>query len=132
MSTARMYRALQLNCGNISATGASTELDLQKYFVSPGKREMKAVYGAVAAAASSDTGTIVYKLQSATDTVDSNFSDITGATFTSQGDSDTAALQEIHFFTANRYVRGYATLTSGGTARTYDVVATLFVLKRDM
>jgi len=129
MDNMRMARALQLNCGNVSATGAGTELDLQKYFVSPGKREMKAVYGAVWDGASSDSGTITYKLQESADTVDSNFSDISGAAFTVQGDSDTAALQEIHFFTNKRFVRGYSTLT--GTA-IYDVVVTLFALKRDM
>ena len=126
---ARMFRALQLDCGNVAATGAGTELDLQKYFVSPGKREMKAVYGAVETGAASDSGTLAYKLQHSNTTVDGDFSDISGAAFSTQGDSDTPAIQEIHFFTNRRYVRGHRTL---GATTTYDVVVTLFALKRDM
>jgi len=129
MDNARMLYALQLDCGNVAATGAGTEVDLQKNFVSPGKREMKCVYGAVEAGAASDSGTFTYKLQESATTVDSDFSDISGAAFTAQGDSDTAAIQTIHFFTNKRFIRGYRTL---GATSAYDAVITLFALKRDM
>lgn len=128
MDNMRMAKGLQLNCGNISATGAQTEVNLNKSFVSPGKREMKAVMFAIPGITASDSGNFAYKLQASTDTVDSNFSDITGGGFTTV-DTDNTTFQEIHFFTNKNYVRGYATL---GATRTWDVGAAIFALKRDV
>ena len=106
-------------------TLSGTEIDFQKYFVNPGKREMKAVLGA--GITSTDSGTFNYKLQESLTTVDSDFSDISGATFTQVGDSDTLSMEEIHFYTNNRYVRGIATIVGG----TWFVASEVFAVKRD-
>ena len=106
-------------------TAYGADLDFQKYFVNPGKREMKAVLAA--GITSTDSGTFNYKLQDANTTVDSDFADITGATFTQVGDSDTLAMQSIHFYTAKRYVRGSATIAGG----TWFVASAVFAVKRD-
>ncbi len=107
-------------------TAAFAEVDLAKHFVNPGKREMKALLGAKVEIAS-DSGSFDYKLQESNTTVDSDFSDITGATFTQVTDASTAAVEAIHFFTAKRYVRGYGT-PSGGS---WNVFAALQAVKRD-
>ena len=106
-------------------TLSGTEIDFQKYFVNPGKREMKAVLGA--GITSTDSGTFNYKLQESLTTVDSDFSDISGATFTQVGDSDTLAMEAIHFYTNKRYVRGIATIVGG----TWFVASAVFAVKRD-
>lgn len=106
-------------------TAASAEIDFNKYFVNPGKREMKAVLAT--GITSTDSGTFNYKLQESNTTVDSDFSDISGATFTQVGDSDTFTVQEIHFYTNKRYVRGTGTIAGG----TWFVSAAVFAVKRD-
>ena len=106
-------------------TLTSDALDLQKYFVNPGKREMKAVMGATFNV-SSDSGTFDYKLQESNTSVDSDFSDITGATFT-QVVGDTFSIEDIHFFTAKQWIRGSATIAGGS----WTVVAAVFAVKRD-
>ena len=106
-------------------TLSGTEIDFQKYFVNPGKREMKAVLGA--GITTTDSGTFNYKLQESLTTVDSDFSDISGATFTQVGDSDTLAMEEIHFYTNKRYVRGIATIVGG----TWFIASAVFAVKRD-
>jgi hypothetical protein len=108
-------------------TMTSGELDLQKYFVNPGKREMKATLAA--GITTTDSGTFSYKLQESNTTVDSDFSDISGAAFTNTVDSDTGALsvQQLHFFTSKRYVRGAGTIVGG----TWFVAAAVFAVKRD-
>jgi len=108
-----------------SDTAGAAEVDLQKYFVNPGKREMKAVVTGVFT--TTDSGTFDYKLQESNTTVDSDFSDISGATATQVGDGSTFAAEAIHFFTAKRYVRGVRTIAGG----TWAVAATLFAVKRD-
>lgn len=118
---------LQASTGNDSAdTAAQAEVDLAKYFVNPGKREMKAVI--VPVLASTDSGLFDYKLQHSTTTVDSDFSDISGAAITQVGSSATPAVNELHFFTNKRYVRGYQTI-AGGT--NWVVSAVLFAVKLD-
>lgn len=111
-----------------SDTAAGTEVDLVKYFVNPGKREMKAILAAIPTG--SDSGTFDYKLQESATTVDSDFTDITGAAFTQVGkdvDTATGSLEAIHFYTAKRYVRGYATIAGS----TWAVAAALQAVKRD-
>lgn len=118
---------LQASTGNDSTdTAAQTELNLQKYFVNPGKREMKAVV--VPILTSTDSGLFDYKLQHSNTTVDSDFSDISGASITQVGSSATPGVNEIHFFTNKQYVRGYQTI-AGGTS--WAVSAVLFAVKRD-
>jgi len=123
----RAIATIQLDNGVVTATGAGAEVNLQKYFVNPGKREMKAIMGALETVAS-DSGTLAYKLQESNTTVDSDFSDISGAAFTTIGDSDTNTLQSLHFYTKKQYVRGYRTLV-GGTD--WATVAAIFAVKRD-
>ena len=123
----RAIATLQLDHGVVTTTGAGTELNLQKYFVNPGKREMKAVLGALETV-SYDSGSLAYKLQHSNTTVDSDFSDISGAAFTTLQDSDTNVLQDLHFYTNKQYVRGYRTLV-GGTD--WAVTCALFAVKRD-
>jgi len=119
---------LTLHSATIAATAAGTEVNLQKYFVNPGKREMKAVFAPVLGTSDSG-GTLAYKLQHSTTTVDSDFSDISGGGFTTVTDDGTAKTPEqIHFYTKNQYVRGYATLSD---ATTWALVAMFFAVKRD-
>jgi hypothetical protein len=128
MENMRAIAALKLEAGSITTTAASAELNLQKYFVSPGKREMKAVLVAIPRGAGTDSGTLDYKLQESATTVDSDFADITGAAFTQVTEATSAAPESIHFFTAKQFVRGYATV-AGTTV--YDSAALLLVSKRD-
>lgn len=112
----------------ITASAAGTELDLQKYFVNPGKRPMLANVAPVWTASDSGTATFDYKLQESNTTVDSDFSDISGATITQlSADAAATAFQRVEFFTAKRYVRGYATISGG----LWNVAATLLAVKRD-
>jgi len=117
---------LQGSAGNDSGDAAAqAEIDFLKYFVNPGKREMKAIV--VPVFTSTDSGSVDYKLQESNTTVDSDFTDITGATATSTVDSDTGTVREIHFFTAKRYLRGYQTIAGG----TWAVAAVVQSFKRD-
>jgi hypothetical protein len=123
----RAIATLQLDNAVVTTTAAGTEVDLQKHFVNPGKREMKAVLG-VLETVSSDSGSIAYKLQHSNTTVDSDFSDISGGAFSTLQDSDTNTVQELHFFTNRRYIRGYRTLVGGADWAT---VCTVYAIKRD-
>lgn len=124
----RALATLTLHKASVGTTAAGTEVDLQKYFISPGKREMKCVVTAISAAVASDSGAFDYKLQESTTTVDSDFSDISGAATTQVVDTDTNTDQVIHFYTKNQYIRGYATITGG---QVWYVVAHVFAVKRD-
>lgn len=125
---ARMFQLISLHNAKISATAAGTEVDLAKQFVSPGKREMKATINCILAASDSG-GTIAVKLQHSNTTVDSDFSDISGAAFTTLTDNGTAKTPEqIHFFTNKRYVRDYSTISD---ATTWALGVSLFAVKRD-
>ncbi len=107
-------------------TASNTEVDFNKYFVNPGKREMKAILSAKVEVAS-DSGSFDYKLQESNTTVDSDFSDISGATFTQQTDGSTAAFEQIHFYTNKRYVRGFATISGGS----WNAFGAILATKRD-
>lgn len=127
----REIAVLSLDCGNISSTAAGTEVDLAYYYASPGKREMKAILGAVPTpVAGSDSGSLIYQIQESNTTVDSDFTDISGAVFTTLTEVVASGLpQDLHFFSAKRYIRGNRTVTSAAT--TFDTVCTLLVTKRD-
>ena len=124
----RAVATLNLHKASVSSTAAGTELNLEKYFVNPGKREMMAVVTGISAAVGSDSGAFDYKLQESTTTVDSDFSDISGAVVTQTVDTDTNTNQAIYFYTNKQYVRGYATITGG---QVWYVSANLFAVKRD-
>lgn len=108
----------------LTSTAADTEIDLSKSFVEPGKREIAATLTAINAV-SSDSCTFDYKLQESATTVDSDFADITGATFTQFTDALTAAPETIYFNTKKRYVRGYHTVGSGAIAAAAELLLTL-------
>lgn len=112
----------------LTATGAGTEVNLQKYFINPGKRPMAARVAAMWSGSDSGTATFDYKLQESTTTVDSDFSDISGASIT-QISADAAAnsFQTINFYTGKQYVRGYHTTTAG----VWSLASVLEAVKRD-
>lgn len=118
-----IYHA-KLDAG-IKTTGAGTEVNLAKSFVEPGKREIAAVMTGVNYV-SSDSLSIDYKIQESATTVDSDFTDITGAAFTNFTDASTAAPEVIYFNTTKQYVRGYATVVGSAV-----IVAELLLTKRD-
>jgi hypothetical protein len=109
----------------VKTTGAGTEVDLSKSFVEPGKRTLAAILTAIDTV-TSDSGSFDYKIQESATTVDSDFTDITGATFTSLTEASTAAPETIFFNTTKRYVRGYNT-----TAGSWVAAAHLLLTKRD-
>lgn len=111
---------IQLNSGAVAATGSGTEVSLKYYYVSPGKREMKALMTAYADTANvaSDTFSIDVKIQESATTVDTDFVDITGAAFTQVVETaTTGTLQQIHFQTlpASVYLREYHTIAGSGS-----------------
>ena len=128
MDNMKAAALLTLHNAALAATAAGNTVDLAKYFVNPGKREMKAVFAPILATSDSG-GTLAYKLQHAATTVDSDFSDITGGGFTTVTDNGAAKTPEqIHFFTNKRYVRGYATISD---STTWAITAVFFAMKRD-
>jgi hypothetical protein len=111
-------------------SGASAEVDLRYYFVSPGRRECKATLTPTPiTTTNSDTWTVAYKLQESVTTVDTDFTDITNGSFSSVSDSDTVDVQAVNFsvLATSRYLRGYNTLTGTGVVP----VVELFVVKRE-
>ncbi len=121
--------ALKLDgVAGLTASAAGTELNLQKYFVNPGKRPMTALVTPIWTASDSGTATFNYKLQESNTTVDSDFSDISGAKITQvTADAAAVSIQNIPFFTAKQYVRGYRTISGG----VWTVTAALLTNKRD-
>ncbi len=113
----------------VVTTAAGAEVDLQKYFVNPGKRPMLANVAVVTTGSDSGTATFDYKLQESNTTVDSDFTDISGAAITQVVPPTDLVFtfQRVSFFTAKRYVRGYATTTAG----VWNVCADLLAVKRD-
>lgn len=116
----------KLAAATLSSSAADTEVDLSKNFVEPGKRPIAAVLTAYNAV-SSDSGIFDYKIQESATTVDSDFTDITGAAFTQLNEGSTVAPEVIQFNTTKQYVRGYHTVTSG----VWEAVCNLVLTKRD-
>ena len=119
------FHTLMLDGASKTTTVAGTEVDLAYYYATPGKREMKACLVCYVDVAT-DSGTLAYKIQESATTVDSDFTDISGATFTTVTDASSAAVESIYFFSAKRYIRGYSTVTGSPRVPT---VCTLFVQK---
>jgi hypothetical protein len=111
-----------------TTTAADSEVCLDYYFVSPGKREMSASLVAQTSAAT-DTGILTLKIQESPTTVSSDWTDVTDGGFTAFADTDTAGLETIYFSTiaGTRYLRSYATVS--GTP-TFFGAAILSVIKR--
>ena len=97
------------------STMASAELDLGPY-VNAGKRQIVGVWAPTYTGLASDTdGTFDNKFQESATTVDSDFSDISGAAFTQVTTIATQAWQYTSPFNTNkRYIR--AVIALGGTA----------------
>ena len=101
----------------VSSTTTGTEVDLAKYYISPGRRECMATLSVInSTGVASDTGSVIVKLQSSATTVDTDFSDVTGYTFTSVADTDcsttSASFERLYAgLPANRYLRAVATVT---------------------
>lgn len=120
-------QGLLLDAVIVTTTGAGVEIDLRKYFVSPGKRELKATLAITLPVLATDSYVLDVKLQGSSTTVDTDFVDITGASFTQVNDG-AAAFQEIHFGTSpiQPFIRTYRTITGANALP----VVELFVTKR--
>jgi hypothetical protein len=126
----------KLAAANLTATAAGTEIDITKYFVSPARREMMATLTAFNGGGNvaSDTYAIDVKLQESPTTVDSDFTDITGAAFTQITETATTGTPESIYFqtlAASKYIREYATITGGGGTATVACVCNAFLVKRN-
>lgn len=111
-------------------SGAAAEVDLEYYYVTPGRRNLKATLVATPiTATNTDTWSVTYKLQESATTVDTDFTDITNGAFAALTDTDTVIVHEVHFdvLATSKYIRGYNTLVGAGVVP----VAELFVVKRD-
>lgn len=131
----RELALISLNAGSVTATGALTEKPLGGYLVSPGRREMMAVLTAFNGAGNvaSDSYAIDVKLQESPTTVDSDFTDISGASFTQVTETATTGTPEAIFFqtlAASKYIRGHATVTGGGGTASVAVVLNVLAPKR--
>lgn len=124
---------LKLAGANLVATGVGADASLA-YAVSPAKREMLAVVNAFASVGdvASDTFTLALKLQESPTTADTDFADITGATFTDLTDVAPTLHEAIYFETlpASKYIREAHTLTGGTGTYGSAVAMTAFVIKR--
>ena len=103
-----------------------TEIDLRKYYVTPGKRDLMAtMYPATTGSASFSS--LVTKWMQASSSSTADLGDITGATFTAAND-ESATLQTIFFGAdpAKPFLRVYHTLTGGGALP----VVLLYMVKR--
>lgn len=105
-------RASTVNLVDSDATAvASNEVDLGPY-IHTGKREAIAFWCPVIIGTDTDE-TYDNKLQEASSTVDSDFGDIDGASFTQVTPETAGAIQFLRFLPTKRYVRSYLEL--GGT-----------------
>jgi hypothetical protein len=110
-------------------TAAGTEFALSGLYASP-KREICAVLSAVFDGAGTDTGALVLKMQESATTVDSDYTDIVGATFTSLTEASVVGDAEQIFFNVQSnslYIRGYATIA--GTAAWAGALLALFLAR---
>jgi hypothetical protein len=122
----RELKAEVLHKAVLTATAAGVEVDL-KDSIHVGGREVKAILTTIPTGADTDEF-VDYKMQESLTTVDSDFGDISGATFTQVGGEDTPDPEEIHFVPTKRYVRSYATLT--GTTPSFALAAHMIVVRR--
>jgi hypothetical protein len=115
MNPNRQLVQIRASTMDSDSTMAAGELDLGPY-VNAGKRMITGVWApfpTTAAATDTDT-TLDNKFQESATTVDSDFSDISGAAFTQVLQTTTLAFQTVNFSTNKRYIR--SVITIGGTA----------------
>lgn len=128
MDRMRTLHAL-LSQATVTTTAALPEVDISKYFVSPAKREIMATCVIFPTGADTDEVTDV-KMQESPTTVDSDFTDITGATFSQVAQEDTPAVQQIFFMTKGdtKYLRAHH--TGAGTTISFRIAVEIFLIKR--
>jgi hypothetical protein len=121
-----------IECGLITATGDSTfDIDMRKYFMSPGNREIMATLAVLCPASLCIVTGLVCKFEQCSVSVSTSYADVTGGAFTDIGaiaKSGYAALQTIWFGInpAKPFLRLYHTLTGAGAT----VVCEVFMVKR--
>lgn len=115
MKEIKVYELLPALHRTADVTGAT--VDLQET-INPKGREMKAYLnvGAVTSSASPEDATLDVKLQESAN--DSDWTDISGATFTQVTSAGGVTAEEIHFIQTERYLR--ADSTQVGTTDTFD------------
>lgn len=97
-----------------SDVAATNEIDMGPY-VHTGVMELEAFWVPFSISTDATTDKVFdAKLQEAATTVDSDFSDISGAAFTQATLATVGALQQLSVTVTKRYLRGY--LTMGGTS----------------
>ena len=124
----REYVVLNMNNAEVQSTSVVNGSDVDLLPYAHGYRELK---GFLFDHSSSDTTTdctIDVKFQESATTASSDFSDISGATFTQVLPADAAGQQEIHFQAAQRYIR--SVVTPDGTAATIKAGVCVGVLAR--
>ena len=97
-----------------STTTEGSAVDLAAY-IHPGGRGMKAKLDLSATAGT--TPSVAVKIQDSDTTTAADFTDVTGAVFTTVT-ATTGAEEEIHFVTNKRYVRALMTITANTTSVT--------------
>ena len=116
-----------------ASSAALTEIALSGLYASP-KREICAVLAGIYNGPGTDTGSSVIKMQESETTVDTDYTDITGAAFTAltEASAAPASAQQIFFNvkSASKYIRGYATVTTG-VAPTWTGALLALFLARD-
>lgn len=128
MENMRSLHAL-LSYGAVTASAALTDVDIRKNFVSPGRRQLMAT--AVIVPTGTDTDeTSTVKLQESATTVDSDFTDISGAAFTAVAQGATPSVEQLFFqtLTTTKYLRGYH--TAAGTTPAFTIAVEFFLVKR--
>jgi hypothetical protein len=112
-------------------TAAGTELALSGLYASP-KREICAILSATFDGPGTDTGSLDIKMQESQTTVDTDYTDITGAAFTTLTDASTTGDAEQIFFnvaSTSKYIRPYATITTGVAAVWAGALLALFLAR---
>lgn len=111
-----LLELLSAKARTTTATGSAVDL---RGYINPGGRNMKAYLNCGEAAGT--TISIAVKLQDSDTTTAADFTDISGATFTTLT-TTAAATEAIHFKTAKRYIRAVATHGTDMTSASYAVV----------
>lgn len=123
MSRLQKIAVVELHrAGRITTTATGSAVDLQTY-TNVGGRQMKATLSLGGVAGTSPS--IAVKIQESTTTTAGDFTDISGAAFTT---ATTNGVESIHFQTAKRYVRAIVTFSSDTTQG--DVAVVLAAEKR--
>jgi hypothetical protein len=120
MPSQKQFSAITVLAAKAYTTSQSgAAIDLQGY-INPGGRTMKAILSSGEGAGT--TVSVAVKMQDSDTTTAADFTDISGATFTSLSTTGVSAIQSIHFQTRKRYLRAVTTHGTNFTSATYAVV----------